>query len=44
MSAQTTLEAVRAYYGRILQSKGWERTQRRIGGRPVRVYVAPGRA
>jgi DNA-binding GntR family transcriptional regulator len=30
--------------GRILQAKGWERTQRRIGGRPVRIYVAPHRA
>lgn len=35
--------AVGQRVGRILQAKGWERTQRRIGGRPVRVYVAPGR-
>jgi DNA-binding GntR family transcriptional regulator len=27
--------------GRILQSLGWTRAQRRIGGKPVRVYVKP---
>jgi DNA-binding GntR family transcriptional regulator len=27
--------------GRILQSLGWTRAQRRIGGKPVRVYVRP---
>jgi DNA-binding GntR family transcriptional regulator len=36
--------AVGQRVGRLLQSKGWERTQRRVGGRPLRVYVAPGRA
>ena len=29
--------------GRILQSLGWTRTQRRIGGKSVRVYVGPSR-
>ena len=27
--------------GRILQSLGWTRAQRRMGGKPVRVYVRP---
>ena len=42
--ARDTQGAVGQKVGRMLQAKGWERTQRRIGGRPVRVYVAPGRA
>jgi DNA-binding GntR family transcriptional regulator len=35
--------AVGQRVGRILQARGWERTQRRLGGRPVRIYVAPAR-